>query len=459
MTRAFRPERIFLVTSLVLTIAAAVALYLLQATTLSIAVAPRDGTEPALIRAYAEALKSTQKGVRLRIMPFDDVRESAKALEQGKADLAVVRPDVDLPANGLTLAILRDQAMLIASPAPSGITTFPELARKRLGIVAHRDADLWLLKSLMGYYGLTLQEGPATGPVPVGQVRLVPLAEEDLAGAFAEKRIDAVVAVIAPAAPMALRLVATVQAASRTRKVAFVGVEDGPAIIERLPRLQAVTVPAGLFGGSPKVPEEEVKTVGASYRLMARASMSRTVAADVTQHLFELRSRLSDATPAADYVAAPAYETTAEATSARLPIHPGAIDYYEREQQGFIERYGDWVYLLAVLGGGFGSALAWLRQRLRRLRRERIDVVMDRLLEILAEARRADPAGLDALTGEVDTLAADVVRYTRERETDTRTMAAVMIAIETARSTIADCRRMTGEAVPPRPAFRLSAAE
>lgn len=47
MTRAFRPERIFLVTSLVLTVAAAVALYLLQATTLTIAVAPRDGTEPA----------------------------------------------------------------------------------------------------------------------------------------------------------------------------------------------------------------------------------------------------------------------------------------------------------------------------------------------------------------------------------------------------------------------------
>ncbi|KMO20054.1 TAXI family TRAP transporter solute-binding subunit [Methylobacterium platani] len=459
MTTAFRPERIFLVTSLVLTVAAAVALYLLQATTLTIAVAPRDGTEPALMRAYAEALKTTHKGVRLKILPFDDVRESARALEQGRADLAVVRPDVDLPANGLTLAILRDQAMLIASPAPSGITTFPGLARKRLGIVAHRDADLWLLKSLMGYYGLGLQEGGA-GPIAAGQVRLVPLAEEDLPQAFASKRIDAVVAVIAPAAPMALRLVGTVQAASRTRKVDFVGVEDGPAIIERLPRLQAVTVPAGLFGGSPKVPEEEVKTVGASYRLMARASMSRTVAADVTQHLFELRSRLSDATPAADYVAALAYETTAEATSARLPIHPGAIDYFEREQQGFIERYGDWVYLLAVLGGGFGSALAWLRQRLRRLRRERIDVVMDRLLEILAEARRADPAGLDALTGEVDSLAADVVRYTRERETDTRTMAAVMIAIETARSTIADCRRLHGEAVPPRQAaFRLSAAE
>ncbi|GJD51997.1 hypothetical protein OPKNFCMD_4758 [Methylobacterium crusticola] len=455
---AFRPERIFLVTTLVLAMAAGLALYFAQATVLTIAVAPKDGTEPALIQAYAEALAASRRSVRLKILPFDDVRESAQAMEQRRADLAVVRPDVDLPSNGLTLAILRDQAMIIAAPSPSGLTSFPALARKRLGILAHRDADFWLLKSLVGYYGLTLQS-EGSGPVPAGQVRLVQVAEADLPAAFAQKRIDALVTIIAPAAPMALRLVGIVQAASRQRKVDFVDVPDGAAIIERLPRLQSVTVPAGLFGGSPKVPAEEVKTIGASYRLMARASLNRTLAADVTQHLFELRSRLSDATPAADYVAAPAYETTAAATSARMPIHPGAIDYYEREQQGFLERYGDWIYLLAVLGGGLGSATAWARQRLRRLRRERIDVVMDRLLEILAEARTADAAGLDVLTGEVDTLAADVVRYTRERETDTRTMAAVVIAIETARSTIADCRRLSGEAAPPRrdPTLRLAA--
>jgi hypothetical protein len=33
----------------------------------------------------------------------------------------------------------------------------------------------------MSYYGLALQEG-GTGPIPAGQVRLVPLAEDDLAG-------------------------------------------------------------------------------------------------------------------------------------------------------------------------------------------------------------------------------------------------------------------------------------
>jgi hypothetical protein len=189
-----------------------------------------------------------------------------------------------------------------------------------------------------------------------------------------------------------------------------------------------------------------VKTVGASYRLMARASLSRVVAADVTQQLFEKRSAAALATDAAEYVQAPAYDTTVAATSARIPIHPGAIDYYERDQHGFIERYGDTLYLLGALAGGLVSVLAWIRQRLAGLRRERIDEIMDRLLEIAGQARALrDPAAIAALNAEVDALAMDVVRYAREREPDTRTMSAASVAIDTARATIADCRAHAAE--------------
>ncbi len=80
----------------------------------------------------------------------------------------MVRPDVLLPKNGLTLAILRDQAMLIVSPDASGITGFPKLAGKRLGIAAHKSADFWLLKNILAYYNLLLETEtvPATVPVP-----------------------------------------------------------------------------------------------------------------------------------------------------------------------------------------------------------------------------------------------------------------------------------------------------
>ena len=431
----FRRETLSFGLVAVLAIAAGAALYGLQPTIVTVAVAPRDGTEPALFDAFAAALAAAHENVRLKIQLYDDVRDSAAALQDGRADLAVVRPDVALPSDGLTLAVLRDQAMIVASPATGGIKTFPDLAGKRLGILARHEDDVSLLKTLLGYYALAPQAGDAAGAVPRDGVRLVPLEEGEVASAFKARRIDAIVSIIAPSAPRAIALVAAVQSTSRTGRLAFAAVEDDDAIIERFPLLQAVTVQSGLFGGRPKVPEDDIKTIGASYRLMARASLNRTLAASVTQHLFEMRSDLARTTVAADYVAAPSYDTTVAATSARLPNHPGAIDYYEREQRGFVDRYGDLAYLAALLCGGAGSVWAWLRQRLSRLRRERIDEITDRLLDIVAEADvGADPATIEALGREIDRLAADAVRCAREREPPDRTMTAVAIAVGTARA-------------------------
>ncbi len=436
----------------------AVAFYLSQATTLTIAVAPRDGTEPELIRAYAEALEAADVGIRLKILSFDDVRESAAALQDGRADLAVVRPDVALPTNALTLAILRDQAMIVAAPESAGISGFPKLAGRHLGIAAHKEADLSLLETLLGYYGLGLQRVTAPGArLPAQTVGLVPVAEGDAAQAIRDRRIDAFVSIIAPSAPKALALVDAVRGVSAGGKVGFVDVGDSDAIIERFPRLQAVSVPGGLFGGRPKLPADDLKTVGASYRLMARSSLSRVTAADMTQQLFELRPAAARVTAAAEYVQAPAYETTVAATSARVPIHPGALDYYEREQHGFVERYGDTIYLLAAVAGGLGSVLAWLRQRLARLQRERSDEVTDRLLEIVDEAAGlTDPEALAARAREIDRLAADLVREARRREPAPHTLATLGIALETAKATVAE-RRLALAPGPEttRPAFRL----
>ncbi len=55
-----------------------VALYLSQATTLTIAVAPRDGTEPALIKAYADALSQDRANIRLKVLSFASSRGQAR---------------------------------------------------------------------------------------------------------------------------------------------------------------------------------------------------------------------------------------------------------------------------------------------------------------------------------------------------------------------------------------------
>ncbi|MER2249355.1 TAXI family TRAP transporter solute-binding subunit [Methylorubrum podarium] len=421
----------------ILILGAVAAYYLTRPTTLTIAVAPNGGTEPALLRAYADELARRRSGIRLKVIPFDGVRESAEALKAGKADLAVVRPDVLMPGNGLTLVVLRELAIFVSAPSAAGITGFANVAGKRLAMLAGRTADRMLVGNLAAHHGLALSADAETGVVPPNAVSLVPVEEAEIGAALRTGRIDAMMLVTTPTSPAARRVVSLVQEASEEDAATIVGLADAGAVLARWPRLQAVTIPAALFGGNPRLPAEDVATVGSSYRLMARADLSRSVAAEVTQHLFEMRAALADEVTAAESITHPVYEDTADATSARLPIHPGALDYYEREQETFIERYESWIYLVAILAGGVGSTLAWLRQRLGRIRRERIEVATSRLLELRSEARRETNRGrLEAMAAEIDDLAASIARHALNRPTEPRTLGAANVAIEAARSTV-----------------------
>lgn len=425
------------VPALIAAIVAGAYVYLTRPTTLVVAVAPNGGSEPALMRAYAEALAGSKAGIRLRLVPYGGVRESAEALRDGRADLAVVRPDVMMPRNGLTLAVLREQATLVVAPHRSAIDGFPALAGKRLGILAPRRADHDLVRTLVERHGLTLRDDVPEGDVPAGTVALVPVEEADLGRAFSEGRIAAVILLTTPTSPAARRLIGIAREADPDARVTLFGATDVASTLARKPRLQAVTVPAGIFDGEPRLPAEDIPTVGASYRLMARSTLSRSVAAEVTQHLFEMRAALAETTPAADDVTHPAYDTTAGATSARLPIHPGAIDYYEREQESFIERYESWIYLVAIFGGGLGSVAAWLRQRIGRIRRERIEVATLRLLEIRSNARGSSDRGkLEAMASETDDLAASIARHAMRRAAEPHTLAAATLAVDATRSTV-----------------------
>ena len=434
--------------------------YLWRPNTLTVAVGPQDGPEAALVEAYAGALDRAREDVRLKVVRYEDVRDSGLALQRNKADLAVVRPDVFLPENGLTLAILHDEALVIARPDHSEIDEFPDLARKRLGIVVRHGADIPFLTNVLSFYDLqpdTMASEDAAEPAP-GHVLVVPLKAAEITQAIADKRVDAVAIIASPASKMAGGVVRAVEAGSPERKIGFVSIPDGDAILQRFPELQSVTIPAGTFGGRPKRPDEEIRTVGASYRLMARGTVSRVAVASATQHLFEWRSRLAATAPIAKLMKAPDFDTTVAATSARLPNHPGAVDYFEREQQTFLDRYEDYIYLVAFFGGTIGSGFAWLGQRLARKRRERIDIVLDRLLDILREIRAATTVEqLDAIVLEIDDLIADVVSHTRQRAIDLRTVSALILAVDGVHEAVGDARRRIG--VPPPEGERRRSAQ
>src|SRR5687768_6023847 len=68
-----------------------------------------ESADAVLMASFIRALERHKKDVRLQLVPTNNVRHSGEALQQGKADLAVIRPDSYLPPSGLTVAILREE--------------------------------------------------------------------------------------------------------------------------------------------------------------------------------------------------------------------------------------------------------------------------------------------------------------------------------------------------------------
>ena len=67
---------------------------------------------------------------------------------------------------------------------------------------------------------------------------------------------------------------------------------------------------------------------------------------------------------------------------------------------------------------------------------------MDRLTCLIGEARQAQSlADLDAVTAEIEHLVTHAIRYARQQATNTRAMSALILAIDAARTAVADHRR------------------
>ena len=116
---------------------------------LKVAVGPADGDNAKLIEAIARHLERDGGRIRFVVLPVDDLAQSAKALEQGRADLAVIRSDIAIPQNGATVVILHNDIAVLAAPAGSTIAKVTDLFKKRVGLFPATTANATLLDAIL----------------------------------------------------------------------------------------------------------------------------------------------------------------------------------------------------------------------------------------------------------------------------------------------------------------------
>jgi uncharacterized protein len=110
---------------------------------------------------------------------------------------------------------------------------------------------------------------------------------------------------------------------------------------------------------SPASPPEDLTTLFFTNVLVARSSVSEDAAAALTRLVFESRVPLQSEYPMARLI-----EAVSTDKDAAVPVHPGAAAYYDGEEKGFFERYGNALFygpmLLSIIGTVMLAAFRYL---------------------------------------------------------------------------------------------------
>jgi TRAP transporter TAXI family solute receptor len=390
---------------------------------LKVAVGPAGGENAKLIAAIARRLKSDRADIRFVVVPVADPAQSAEALEQGRADLAVVRTDVAIPSNGATVVVLHNDVAVLAAPAGSKLAKVTDLAKKRVGIFPARTANAALLDAILAEYEIV----PET-------VQHVMLSDDELAASVSQKRVDAILAV----GPLLGRSIqaAGEALAQRNRAPVLIPIDAADGMAARGPAYQKVDIPAGFFRGAPPEPKEDVATIAVAVRLEAREKLSDEIVTDLTKRLFIMRRALQSEAP----IAAAMEKPDTEKGSADA-VHGGAAAYYGDNEKSFMDRYGDWLYISAMAFSGLGSVVAAMFGLSRARARKAALTLIDQLIEVKQIAHTTmDPPRLGALDAEIEDLSTKGLRFARDNNFDEAGLAALRLAIDEARRAIDDQR-------------------
>jgi len=396
---------------------------------LRIAAAPADAK---FVQALSEQLGQGHRKLHLKSLAVASSQETADAIKDGKADLAILPSPTDDALKAPVVAILRQNVMALIVPAPASgkkakksakIEKIDQLAGRRVGIVSGNEASADLLRRVLDHYG-----------VPAGKVTVSEIEPKNLAEAIKNNQVD-VLFVAGPATGAAIS--DTVKAASRNAEApSFIAIDQADGIAKRNPAFDSVDIDAGTFGGTPPTPDDSLKSLSFAEYLVARKSVSDSMIASLARTIYSSRQALAAAMPGEIKIEAPSTDKDADVVA-----HPGALAYLNDSQQSFFDRYGDDIFYGMLIFPVFGSALAGLAGYLRRDTRTRRLRLLQRVLDLVRKAHAAQTLeALEALQVEADNLVIAIVHQGEREEFDETVRMSFAFALDQLRFAIAGRR-------------------
>ncbi|MCK1388837.1 TAXI family TRAP transporter solute-binding subunit [Bradyrhizobium sp. 21] len=398
--------------------------YALRPVTLRIAVGPPGSDDHKLIEAAAEAFASESRTVRLSLITTDGAVEALALLRAGKANLAVGRGDLEMPADAQAVAIVRKNFVVLWSPSglagksskrkpAAKIKEVGDLAGHRVGVIGRTPANAALLRVILSASG-----------AEADKVAVTQFGTDQIEAMARDPTLDAFMAV----GPLDSKITSdAIAATARGRgEPKFLAIDASEAIALKHPRYESEEIPPSVFNADPAWPDDKVETVSVNHLIVAQKALSETTVATFFRQLFAVRQVIARRAPGAAHITKPDTEKDAE-----LPVHRGAAAVIDGTERTFLDRYGDYFWFALLLLSGIGSAGAWLRHYLNRDERDENISHRKRILAMVSGVRTAESnQKLLAMQREVDAIISEALACYDDGAIEEEELAAFGLVLE-----------------------------
>ena len=275
-------------------------------------------------------------------------------------------------------------------PDTSDIQDISGLIGKKIAIAKSTSGQYKSFWSLMAHYGITKKD-----------INAISMSKSEADEAFINKRVDAIFRIAPPGASSIKKL-------NEQVAIKALPITQAEAIRLSEPTLNAESIPKGAYSGHPAIPNTTIPTLASNRILIARSSASDEITRQVTEILFENRQELQARITLAGFISQPD-----RSKGTAIPIHTGAVQFYDRETPSFLQENAELIALLLTLLAVPFSGLLQLRKKSQQ---KLIKEYNNTLLDYIKKAEDVhDKASLEQMAHEINNI---LIQATHDRNND-----------------------------------------
>ena len=322
----------------------------------------QNGESYQFASAIAQVANNHYPDLHVRVIETIGSEENMTLLDSGKIDLATVQSDVEASSSARIVSNLYPDMFQLIVRKDAQIDKTHDIIGKRIALSEKGSGQWNSFWFTANHYGIYEDD-----------VEVVVLKPEEEVKAFIRGDVDALFRVRAPRNSEILEIFNQCSAK-------LLPIPQSAALKLRQPSLNVGEIPMGTYSGNPLLPSKNLSTVSVNRILISHKNTDEEAITKITRVLYERRLELLKLTPLAGFISQPDW-----GVGTFIPIHEGALIFYDREKPSYFVRNADFLALILSLFVLTGSAVMGLRKLISGNQKNLADKYTNRLVAMLQQ--------------------------------------------------------------------------